>query len=124
MARRSTPAKGAKLKCDLLFSQLVRERDGWRCRRCGKPGEGVYMQCAHIVSRRYSRTRCDFSNAVALCPACHMSQTDNVWDMAELVGADEVARLRALATDPTWKRSRFWWDEELERLRQLQREAA
>jgi hypothetical protein len=120
MARTSTPAKGAKKKCDDLFSLLVRQRDG-ACRRCGSTSN---LQCAHVISRRYTRTRCDLSNAMALCPKDHMSQTDNLWHMSELIGWDEYERLRKLATDPTWKRPKFFWDETLEELRQLAKEAA
>lgn len=41
------------------------------------------LQCAHIVSRRYTATRWERGNAVCLCRACHMRYTANplAWDL-------------------------------------------
>lgn len=83
--RRTTPTKGAKGKADRLFSLLVREAGvcaacGWACPCPEAPRHHTAdcrLQCAHIISRRFSRTRCDLRNAVALCAKCHHHYTDN-----------------------------------------------
>jgi 5-methylcytosine-specific restriction endonuclease McrA len=59
-------AKGVKAKCDKLFSQIVRSVGA--CEKCGSTD---WLQTSHIVSRRYSATRCDRRNAQCLCAGCH-----------------------------------------------------
>ena len=54
-------------QADVLFSRMIRERDG-SCRRCGSTD---FLQCAHIISRSYKSIRTDPRNAVALCRGCH-----------------------------------------------------
>jgi hypothetical protein len=74
--RTSKRRKQRKAKCkdaDRLFSLLIRTRDDWTCRACGKPNQAP--QCAHIVSRRYRATRWLAVNAVCLCAGCHISYT-------------------------------------------------
>uniref|UniRef100_A0A6M3J0R8 Putative homing endonuclease n=1 Tax=viral metagenome TaxID=1070528 RepID=A0A6M3J0R8_9ZZZZ len=61
-----------KKHCDKLFSELVREAGC--CFRCQKK---EYLQCAHIVSRRYLQTRYDFNNAICLCRGCHKYFTEH-----------------------------------------------
>lgn len=73
MTRRIASTKGSKLKCDRLFSQIIRTRDK-RCRNCG---HSENLQCAHIASRRFSAGRTNEQNAVALCAGCHHFFTDN-----------------------------------------------
>ncbi len=65
--------RGFKGKCDKLFSQRVRSL-GY-CEKCGKTEPGVQLQTAHIISRRYSATRCDLENAYCLCAGCHRFYT-------------------------------------------------
>ena len=59
---------------DSLFSNLIRERDGWRCQRCGgqhtPPTRGLH--CSHYFGRGNKTTRFDPRNCVALCFACHL----------------------------------------------------
>jgi 5-methylcytosine-specific restriction endonuclease McrA len=52
---------------DSAWSRAVKERDGYTCRWCGKPGD----QPHHIVKRRFQETRLDVDNGVTLCFACH-----------------------------------------------------
>jgi hypothetical protein len=49
------------------------------CLECGTR-EG--LQCAHLISRRYSATRWDPANAVTLCFRCHKKFTERPleWD--------------------------------------------
>lgn len=56
---------GLRGKCDLLFSRIIRSPG--TCVRCGAPA----TDCAHIISRRFSATRCHEHNAWPLCRGCH-----------------------------------------------------
>lgn len=64
-------AKGRVGRNDREFSLFIRERDRV-CQRCGKDRN---LQCAHIVSRTYRKTRWDPDNAMALCFGCHKTFT-------------------------------------------------
>lgn len=64
-------AKRDKAEATRLHSLIVRARGA--CEACG---ETTNLQCAHIISRRYSRTRTDLSNAFCLCAGCHMRFTE------------------------------------------------
>lgn len=55
---------------DRLARRVVVERDGGRCRRCGREDDGV--QWAHILGRRVAPAlRYDPANALSLCWSCH-----------------------------------------------------
>lgn len=54
-------------KLDILFSKLIRLRDG-RCLRCGTL-QG--LECSHTVTREDLNLRWDFMNAITLCYRCH-----------------------------------------------------
>lgn len=92
--------KGAKGKCDILFSKIIRSK-GF-CENCGR-SNGVQLQCAHIISRRYSGTRCELMNAWCLCAGCHRRFTD--WPrehskfITETIGSDQYERLREKAEE-------------------------
>lgn len=109
---------------DVLFSLLVRARDG-RCAACGTRGRPnsaglpvIGLECAHIIGRRYSATRVDPDNALALCGLCHRHYTDHpfAWEnfVIKLRGRDEWDRLVAKSHDPLAK---IDWAEETKRLR-------
>lgn len=59
---------------DSLFSNYIRERDGWKCVSCKTqyhpPTKGLH--CSHYISRRNWGTRFDPDNCDALCYYCHM----------------------------------------------------
>lgn len=66
--------KGPKGKATRLHAQLVRSRG--RCEACAVGWEPMPispgpLECAHIISRRYSATRTDETNAFALCSSHH-----------------------------------------------------
>ncbi len=109
--------KGAKGKCDALFSRLVRSPGV--CLRCGSTSN---LQCAHIISRRYSATRCDTRNAWCLCAACHRRLTDwpreHSYFITETIGSEVYEELRRKAETVT----KMDWEMEYERLQQLNRE--
>lgn len=56
-----------------LWSRVVRTRDGWRCRKCGRArDEGYQMHAAHVLGRgRASKLRYHVGNGVTLCFPCH-----------------------------------------------------
>jgi 5-methylcytosine-specific restriction endonuclease McrA len=77
---RTAGPKGAKGKCDRLFSLAVRARG--HCQKCGRKTQ---LQCAHIISRRYSATRTDLRNAWCLCAGCHLEVDTHAGVKMELV---------------------------------------
>ncbi len=77
MPRKPSP-KSLKAKADRLFSLLVRSRGFCEARWAHDRGLiGWHPTCAgnletsHMLSRRYSHTRCDPSNALCLCSSAH-----------------------------------------------------
>lgn len=100
----------AKRKADRLFSLLVRQVG--LCEHCGR-SDGVQLQCAHWISRRYSHTRTDPDNAFCLCSACHRWFTDHPtewgrWAVKER-GEDTYQRL----FEASQKRTPFDWVREV-----------
>ena len=83
-------------KADELFSLAVRA-DG-ECARCGATSG---LQCAHVISRRYSGTRYVRTNAMALCVRCHKWQTEHPLEgedfFREQIGTLVYDELRRLA---------------------------
>ena|SRR3990167_3267414 len=55
-------------KCDKLWSELVRARDG-KCAYCGKK---EYLAAHHIFGRSNSATRFLLENGISLCPSHHV----------------------------------------------------
>lgn len=103
--RKSATPRGYKKKADDLFSKIIRSKG--LCARCGK---GQHLQCAHIVSRRFSATRCDLRNALCLCAGCHHYFTDHPVEFGRFVidriGDKLYNQLTAKAHKPTkvdWK---------------------
>ena len=60
-------------KTDTIFSQYIRSRDDWKCRRCGHQHEAGNqgLHNSHYFSRRHEATRFDPENCIALCFPCH-----------------------------------------------------
>lgn len=107
-------AKGQKAKADLLFSKII--RSSGHCLNCGSTEQ---LQCAHIISRRYSATRTDLRNAYCLCAADHFYFT--TWPrefsrfVTEHTGSEVYDELRAKAEAG----AKVDWSEELARLRDI-----
>lgn len=89
-------------KADVLFSKLVRDRDGG----CVAVGTDMTeckgnLQCAHIHSRSYKSIRTNFENAVTLCAAHHTFYTHRPLEWEEWVrtqlGDERWESLRAIA---------------------------
>lgn len=103
----------ARREADHLWALAVKERAGYRCQKCGTAGGHTALEAAHIISRRFARLRCDVSNGRALCRfPCHQGPSgvdEGGWDWSEIVPAGELARLRALAADSSWKKPHDWF---------------
>ncbi len=50
----------------------VFERDGWRCRQCGRAGR---LECDHIRNWREGGPFWSMHNLQALCRGCHIEKT-------------------------------------------------
>jgi hypothetical protein len=100
----------------MLFSRIVRSRES--CQRCGAPA----TDCAHIVPRRYSATRCLEDNAWALCRSCHRLTGEWPEQFIQLVidtiGGPHYTELRKLAEAGIGTSSALFWASEVERLEQ------
>lgn len=59
-------------KLDTIFSKKIRERGA--CQFCGSTS---FLNCAHIISRKYQQVRWDKDNARVLCAKCHRNAHDN-----------------------------------------------
>lgn len=75
--------KGAKGAADRIFSEIIRSV-GY-CENCFRKPPLVQLQCAHIISRRYSNTRVDIRNAMCLCAGCHRYYTDHPVEFSKFV---------------------------------------
>ena len=58
-------------KLDKLWADCVKQRDGYRCRRCGRTGKPRGMHAAHIEGRSKKSTRWALENGLCLCFLCH-----------------------------------------------------
>jgi len=52
-----------------LWREIVRKRDGLRCRRCKTDAR---LQAHHIISSRFKRLKWDTTNGLLLCSGCHL----------------------------------------------------
>lgn len=89
---------------DTRFSKLIRDRDGWRCARCGKPypkGSRGY-HCSHYMGRTNKSTRFLPTNCDGLCYGCHSHLEDRKqtkyrdWKI-EQIGLEAVEEIEAMS---------------------------
>lgn len=91
---------------DALFSDLIRWRDNWSCKRCHAQilPPTSRMQCAHIFSRGKKSTRWDLENAIALCVGCHIDldkNPDEKYDLyIKMYGQDKFDKLKMRSKIP------------------------
>lgn len=110
-------AKGVRGKADKLASQIVRSIG--HCERCGSTD---WLQCSHIVSRRYSATRTDLENLQCLCAKCHRYFT--LWPkefsrwITQSIGIEKYEQLKRKAETVT----KVDWSAEYERLKERAKE--
>ena len=109
-------SKGWKRKADLLFSEIIRSK-GY-CENCGR-SDGVQLQTAHIISRRYAAVRTDTDNAFCLCAKCHRRFTDFPREFSHFItdklGSEKYDQLSAKALPLT----KVNWEAEYIRLKKL-----
>lgn len=71
MSSRQKGKKSARQKLmgdlDRIASKLARNRDGNRCKVCGRPRVFAH----HLFSRKYTGTRWYLPNLISLCHNCH-----------------------------------------------------
>ena len=70
-----------RTEADRWFSDCIRHRDNWSCRKCHKyfpEGHRQGLDCAHIIhGRRSAITRYCADNCMALCMSCHAWTDDD-----------------------------------------------
>ena len=54
------------------WAAAVKERDGWRCRKCGKAGR---LEADHVTPLDRGGAPFDLANGQALCVRCHVIKT-------------------------------------------------
>ena len=54
-----------------LTRRQVFDRDGWRCRECGKAGR---LECHHVVALERGGAPFEVDNVIALCRGCHLAE--------------------------------------------------
>ena len=64
--RRLDPKRWARVR------RLVFDRDGWRCRSCGRAGR---LECDHIQPLEDGGAEFDPANLQSLCRRCHIAKT-------------------------------------------------
>jgi DNA polymerase III alpha subunit len=119
VSRKVGSPKGAKAKADRLFSQLIRSRG--RCESCGSTS---YLQTAHVVSRRFSATRCDENNALCLCAKCHHHYTDHPVEWGRFVVEHMGETAYEWLRDKALHGAKVDWQEVAARLQQRLKDAA
>jgi len=113
---------------DKKWARLVKIRDNFRCRRCGrfgKDGVGWKMESAHIMGRGHKSTKWLLENGICLCFKCHRFAHEDplLWaDWCEKnLGKVLCRRLRELSNQiykksrdlPKWKKYLKEKEEEL-----------
>jgi 5-methylcytosine-specific restriction endonuclease McrA len=59
--------KSVENSLDKLWAQAIKQRDGYKCQKCG----GVGTDPHHIFSRINKATRWNPQNGITLCRECH-----------------------------------------------------
>ena len=72
---------------DAWFSDCIRHRDGWSCRKCHKyfpEGSRQGLDSAHMIYARASKiTRWNADNCMALCMGCHKWTSEHPFEATE-----------------------------------------
>ena len=106
--------KGAKAKADTLFSQIIRSIG--ECENCYKI---EHLQCAHIISRRYSNPRTDLRNAFCLCAGCHRRYTDHPREFSRFITRTWAQEYYDHIYRKSQEVGKIDWDDEVFRLKQI-----
>ena len=100
--RRKKPNPSSTDNLDHHFSRLIRGRDLWTCRRCGKVDpegsalKGSSLHCSHLVGRATFSTRWHPLAAVCHCAPCHMHLGDHPLEFAAWIAKHLGDRLSDL----------------------------
>jgi hypothetical protein len=108
--------KGAKGKATKLHAEIIRAL-GY-CEHCGSTH---ILQCAHIISRRYSNTRTDLRNAFCLCASCHRRFTDWPREFSHFISDTWAAELYDSLKDKANLSLKVDWDTRLEFLKDIKK---
>jgi hypothetical protein len=73
LGKKKVSIKKLQKHLDSLWSEKVKERDGYSCVYCGKK---TYLNSHHIYSRTNFSTRWDINNGITLCSGHHTLQSD------------------------------------------------
>ena len=106
--------KSAKAHCDRLFSEMVRSL-GY-CEKCGST---QYLNCCHIISRKYGVTRTDFHNVYCLCARCHRYFHDYPRDFSHFISDSALAQYYDEVFAKAQEGGKMDWFNEVERLKGL-----
>jgi hypothetical protein len=117
-----------------LHSKIVRHQatcEVWSYFQDLYPYGGCFgdLQCAHVIRRRYSATRTDLDNALALCAKHHQYLDSHVFDLIRFVdmtrGEGTYDRLQAKADaglEATGVSPLLFWRAERARLTRIAKE--
>jgi len=105
-------------KNDKLFSEMIRERDNWKCVFCGRSREqGYTLQNSHYWGRGNKTTRFDPLNCDTLCFTCHSTHEGSKqgfyreWKLKQLgekVYKDLEKRARATGHYGVYEKKLVW----------------
>jgi len=98
-----TRIKKLEKQADDLWSEAVKKRDGYKCRKTGRGNPDVVLNAHHIESRRFKSTRWDTDNGITLAQGLHKwwahaacNTPYLVW-LADEIGMKEIKGLRVKA---------------------------
>lgn len=114
--------KGAKAKCDKLFSEIIRSLG--ECEAAGyAPGQcSPQLQCMHIISRRFSNTRTDLRNAFCGCAAHHRYYTDQPREFSKFITETWAQEYYDHIHRKSQEYAKVDWDDELTRLQEIKQQ--
>ena len=69
--RTTNERKKIEKRLDKFLREIVIVRDGGRCIICGAYGEGVILQCGHLITRNCKSVKYDFKNVACSCRSCN-----------------------------------------------------
>lgn len=109
---------GDKGKATKLHAEIIRSHG--KCENCGGTN---FVQCAHIISRRYSATRTKLNNAFALCAKCHRYYTDHPKEFGKFIDRTWAGEIYETMFQFAQSPIKMDWITELARLKRLKTQA-
>lgn len=116
--------KGAKAKCDKLFSEIIRSIGECEAAGYAPGGCSQQLQCMHIISRRYSATRTDLRNAFSGCAAHHRYYTDHPREFSRFITETWAQDYYDAVLEKCHGLGKVDWDDEYERLKEIKKRLA